>query len=361
MPRNPQLDELAEVGVVFPYAHDFLMPEHRRNYALAMDQLAEWASTGDVAFDAQPSLVSTGNAGVPALFTALVDPEVVRIALAPLAGAKIYGEEKKGDWTNDQMIFPVVEMTGNVSSYGDFNNNGQAGVNPQWVYRQSYFFQTVIQYGERELDRAGAAKINYASELQTSAANALNRFQDFTYHFGVAGLQNYGALNDPYLPAAMTPAIKANGGTRWIAANGTINANPNEVYSDVQALYVKLVNQTLGNIDMNTPMKLVTDPGSSVALTITNNFNVSVRDLLAKNFPNLTFETSPRYATTGGNVVQLIATSFDGAKTGFCAYPEKLRQHKLIPDLSSFKQKHTSGTWGTVIRYPLAVAQLLGV
>lgn len=367
MARNQEFDRLeAEFGIVFPHAQDFIQDGWKRGapgLALAMDAAQGWSQEGaPLGYDAQPALLTTAGAGIPALFTTMVDPEVVRVLLAPLAGADILGEAKRGTWIDDTIVFPMVEMTGEVSSYGDFNNNGRAGAVGTWPQRQSYHFQVIIEYGEREIERAGAGKLNWVTELKTSAANTLNRFQDLTYHFGVAGLQNYGLLNDPQLPAALTPATKAAGGTRWITVGGVINATANEVYSDVQSLYIQLVAQSAGVIDMNTPMTLVSSPTASVALTATNNFNVSVRDLLAKNFPNLKFKTSIRYATTGGQVIQLIADRVQGGgDTGFCAFTEKMREHNLVKDLSSFKQKETSGTWGAVIKYPVAIAQMLGV
>lgn len=43
--------------------------------------------------------------------------------------------------------FPVVESTGQVSSYGDYNNNGQVNANVNWVARESYLYQTITQWG----------------------------------------------------------------------------------------------------------------------------------------------------------------------------------------------------------------------
>ena len=40
----------------------------------------------------------------------------------------------------------------------------------------------------------------------------------------------------------------------------------------------------------------------------------------------------------GGNVVQLIAESFNGNKTGYCAFNEKMRDHMVVRDLSSYKR-----------------------
>jgi hypothetical protein len=266
-------------------------------------------------------------------------------------------------------MFPIVERTGEVSTYGDFNENGHAGVNTNWPQRQSYLFQVVKEWGERELERAGLARINWASEIDEAAAIQLMKYSNLTYFFGVAGLQNYGLLNDPNLSASLTPATKTYGGVKWIN-NGVVVATANEVYNDIQSIFLQLVNQSGGLIDQESQMTLAMSPSSAVALTATNSFNVSVADLLKKNFPNLKLETAVQYGAlsatntqgvAAGNLVQLIASNVEGQDTGYCAFNEKMRAHPVIRAMSSFKQKVTSGTWGAIIRQPFAIASMVGV
>lgn len=330
----------------------------------------EWRADFDLAMDAQPVLVTDPNSAIPAILTTTIDPDLIRVVLQPMAFASVLGEVKKGDWLTDTELFPVIEQTGEVSSYGDFNNNGRAGVNMNWPAFQSYLFQTTISYGERELGRAGLAKINYASELQTSAADILARYQNLTYGFGVSGLQNYGILNNPYLSAALTPATKAWGGTTWFD-NGAPAATANEVFNDIVAIYQQLISQNGGNVDAKTKTKLVLSPASALALQFTNSFGVNVEDLLKKNFPNMTVETVPQYGvqtaantqgySTAGNFVQIIADTIQGQKVVYAAYNEKMRSHKIVADLSAWKQKMTSGTWGVILRMPIGVASMIGV
>ena len=181
MKRNQDLALLEKhFGIVFPGAMDYLPDEYRHDYALAMD--------------AAGPLVTVSNSGIPSYMLNYVDPELVRVLTTPMQGAVILGESKKGDWTTLTATFPVVESTGEVSSYGDFNNNGRAGANANFPQRQSYHYQTMTEWGERELEMAGQAKINWASELNVASALVLNKFQDNSYFFGIAGLQNYGCL-----------------------------------------------------------------------------------------------------------------------------------------------------------------------
>ncbi|WP_454813775.1 hypothetical protein [Labrys neptuniae] len=346
--RNTEFARLERDWGIVLMAQDWMPDAFKRNF--------------QVAIDAQPTLaVGPGSSGVPAIYTTFIDPEVIRVLQAPNEGANILGERKEGDWTTQTAMFTVVENTGEVSSYGDQNNNGQSDANATFPQRQSYLYQTHIEYGELEEARMANAKLNWVSEKQMSAAATLSKFQDYTYHNGVSGLQNYGLLNDPALSAALSPATKAAGGVTWITAGGLINATANEVYADIQALFNKLVAQTMGRVKRKDALTLAMSPGSDVAMTATNSFGITVGDMLAKSFPNLKVKTSPRYATAAGNVVQLIADKFDGHDTGFCAFNEKSRDHAIVQTGSAWRQKKTAGTWGAIIRYPVAIAQMLGV
>lgn len=314
-----------------------------------------------LAMDAQPPLVTVSNAGIPSFLSTFVDPKIIEILVAPMKAAEIVGEEtKKGDWTTETAMFPVVESTGETSSYGDYAESGQAGANTNFPQRQSYHYQVITQWGERELEKAALAKIDWASRVNIASVLTLNKFQNRSYFFGVAGLQNYGLLNDPSLSASITPAIKAAGGVGWIV-NGKPNATALEVIADIQALYTQLQTQANGLVELDSKMTLAMSPVSEVALTFTTEFNVNVSDILKKNFPNMTVKTAPEYNTASGQLVQLIADEVEGQRTATTAFTEKLRAHPIKIELSSFKQKKSQGTWGTVIFRPIFIASLLGV
>lgn len=299
-----------------------------------------------LAMDAQPALTTVGNSGIPAWMLNYVDPKLIEVVLQPMKTAEIFGEVKKGDWTTETATFMTVEPTGEVSSYGDYNNNGVSGVNVNFPQRQSYHYQVFTRWGEREVARAGEAKIDYVSRVNEASVNALNRFQNKTYLFGVAGLQNYGILNDPSLPAS-TAAAKT-----WATSTGE------EVYESIRKLFQALLKQTAGKIDMQTPMLLVCSPTASVELTKTNQYNVNVADQLKKNFPNLRVETIPEYSAASGEVVQLIVEELDGQRTLECGFTEKMRAHNMVLEASSIKQKKSQGTWGAIIYRPFCIATM---
>ncbi len=308
--RNAIFDHYErEFGIYFPEAVEFAKDEWKRDWRIAMD--------------AQPSLITTPSSGIPAFLTTIVDPQILKILTAKNKAVEILGEVRKGDWTMETAMFPVIEHTGEISTYGDFNNNGRANANTNFPQRQSYLFQTIPEYGDRELDREGLAKINWASEVRESAVTVLNKFQNLVYFKGLAGLQNYGLQTDPSLPAPIAPSLKSWGGVGWW--NGNVQAaTPNEIYGDV----------------------------------------------LKKSFPKLRMVSAVQYGAVSaqnpqgiaaGELMQLIATKVEGQETGYCAFSEKLRAHPIVRDLSSFRQKLTQGVWGCVVRQPFAIAQMIGI
>lgn len=357
-------DHLEAAGIHLPGVRGYYSEAHKRNFRLAMDEV--------LGMDAQQlsgTLQTDPNSAVPAMLTTMIDPQVFKILFSPNKAAEIFGEVKKGNWLDETAMFPTVEHTGEVSSYGDFNENGRAGANTNWPQRQQYLFQTMKEYGERELERAGLARINWISEIDQAAATVLNKFSNFTYFFGVQGLQNFGLLNDPNLTAPIAPAPKTYGGTKWIV-NGVVKATATEIYADIQATFANLVVQAGGLIDSSAKMTLALSNQIEVALLTTNNFNVNVEDMLKKNFPNMTVKTAVQYGAltvanpqglAAGNLMQLIVDSVEGQGTGYCSFGEKMRAHPIIRATSSFKQKCTSGTWGAIVRQPFGISQMLGL
>jgi hypothetical protein len=358
---NAVKDVYAANGLILPGVR-MLIPDEMRHSMKSLNEMA---------MDAAGNLSTDPNAALPSLLTTAIDPDVIRIVFAPLQIAKILGGEKKaGDWLEETRIFPVVEETGEVSSYDDFSNFGRSGINFNYPQFQSYLFQTFISYGERETERAGLMRINYVGELTSAASGLLNRFGNLAYAFGIVGLQNYGIINNPFLSPFLSPALKAFGGTTWFN-NGSPAATANEVYNDFLAVVEQIISQTNGAVEKDDPMTAALSPQSMLAMAFTNSFGVSVADLLKKGFPNMKIMSAPQYgqktatnnqgASTVGNVFQIIVDRIDNQKIAYPAFNEKLRAHKLIPESSSWRQKMTSGVWGTITRMPVGIAGMIGV
>lgn len=338
---NRQLLE-SSAGIVFYNDMQFVTaPGAGKDYRLAMD--------------AQPGLITVSNSGIPSMLTNYIDPKVIEVLVSPMKAAEIIGETKKGDWLNDTLTFPMIEYTGEVSAYGDYSANGSSGANANYPQRQTFHYQTVTQYGEREIERAGLAKLDWVSKLNIASVLVLNKYQNLSYFFGISGLQIYGLLNDPRLVTPITPATKAAGGVLWSAGTAL------EIYQDVLNTFTQLQTQSNGLVDMTDEMALALSPTLAVNLNKLSQYNVNVRKSLADNFPNMTIIHAPEYATTGGQLMQMIVKSKEGQATAECVFTEKLRSHPVITAESSWRQKKSQGTAGAVIYRPFLIAQMLGM
>lgn len=347
---------LAESGVILSEVRSYAADGWGRDYTMAMD--------------AQPALMTTPSAGVPALLTTTIDPSVIRIIFAPNNAERIYGSVKKGSWIDDTILFPTIEQVGEVTSYGDYNTNGSSNVNMTFPARQNYLFQTREDFGDREIERAGLARINLVTEKDMAAATVMNKFMNYVSFYGVSGLQNYGAFNDPQLPAALTPAPKAAGGVTWFTAGGAPNATPNEVYNDFLTLWEKLVTQTAGTVTKQDELILAMSPSLEPALDFANSFGVMTVDLIKKGFPNLKIETAVQFGAlsagnpqgvAAGNYMQLFVRKIEGQDVIYTAFSEKMRTFPILRAESSWSKKVAGGTWGAILRFPLAFASMIGM
>ncbi len=344
MNRNPELALLERRGFVWPGAMDFQTPE-------LLERMAQ---------DAEPAIVTPANSGIPTYLNTYVDPQLIDVLFAPNRAVEICGAEvQKGSWVTPTAVFIQTESTGEVSSYGDFNQNGVTGVNPTFPVRQQYLYQTIINYGDREAEEYGLARINLANEKRKSAAIVLNKFQNTSYFSGVANLQNWGLLNDPSLSAALTPTAGAWGET----TSGT------QIYNDVKSVFFQLQTQLDGLIDEDARMTLSLSPTKSVYLrnvatvgsTTPTGIYSTARQLISDNFPNIRVVNAVQYTTGSGELMQLKVDELEGVRVAEPAYSEKMRAHRIVQETSSFNQKFSQGTWGTVIRRPLGIAQMLGI
>lgn len=313
-----------------------------------------------LAMDADPQPQLAANGGIPAIVSTFIDPTIVQTLFTPNRAVQILGrEEKKGAWAQDTFMIQRIEETGDTVAYDDYSNQGAVQVTSAWENRDVYRYQTMVTYGELEQERYGLAMLPYAAKKQQAAVNILNQDQNKFYFYGVAGLRNYGLLNDPELPAPISP-LSVDGNVLW-SAKAVV-----DIYNDILALYGDLVARTNGivgdGIDMASPLVLAMSPQISVYFKKSNEiFGNSVEKMVKDTFPNIRIEVAPQYNTSSGELIQMFVESAQGQEVGFMAYSEKLRSHPLVTDVSSYKQKYSGTTYGAVITQPFLFAQMLGV
>lgn len=336
-----QLDVMKQYGIIF----DTGSPIRGILANDSIDQLANDAA-----------MVTAANSGVPVEFTSYIDPMVIPILTATRGAREIFGEAKKGDWTTSYARFQTSEITGEVEAYSDYGQGGASDVNPTFPVRTQYIYQTNIRYGDREVDVASRARLQLAADKQRAAATVIDIASNKFALYGVAGLEIYGLLNDPNLPAAVSPLPNAASKTLWA------EKSTKEIYEDVLYLFGKMADRGAGHIDANTELVLATSPATQVQLGKATDFNISARQMLETYFPRIRFVALPELATaTSVTSILLVAPTIEGLPTAQIGFSEKFRAMRLIPESSSFHQKFVGSSYGTIIYRPFAIGKMTGV
>ena len=329
--------------------------------AISKEELRKAMREAGIVFDsakefiAEDAAITAPNVGVPTVLTTYVDPAIVRILTAPRNARKIFGERRKGDWTTSSAMFKAIEATGVTAPYADFSNAATSDVNVVYPERDNYVYQTTIRYGEREMAMLGKAAIELASEKQISAAEILDVAANKYYLFGVAGKRSYGLLNDPNLPSDISPETVRTSVVLW-SAKTTV-----EIYNDIIKIFGKLAEHSQGRISVDSDLVLACPPAVMVLLGKTTDYGKSVIDMLKNYFSRIDFVTLPELYANSTNSVLMCAREVDGAPVAELAFSEKMRAHQLIPELSSYKQKFSAGTYGAVVLRPFAIQIMSGV
>ena len=337
MNEREALRKMREKGFIFDGAKGFITKNN-------IDRLAH-----------DSALITPPNSGVPAVFTTYIDPKVVDILTAPTNAREIFGEVKKGDWTNSGSVFRAIEATGHSTPYTDFGNGATADVNVTYPYRENFLAQTHIRYGEQEMAVLGKAMVNLAAEKQRSAATVINIDSNKYYLYGVTGRNIYGLLNEPNLPASIAPATVNTNVTKWTGKT------TQQIYDDILLLASELFENSMGLIDQKSDLVLAVSPASNVLLGKATDYNVSVLDMLNKYFSNLSIVVLPELAASSGNTVILAARTLNGQKVAEYGYSEKMRALRVVSYSSWYEQKYVFGTYGAIVYRPFAIATMTGV
>lgn len=335
-----KLDHLREYGVHLPRGSEMLDEPTKTKLVSAMD--------------AAGPLVTLPNNGIPSMLTNYFDPRVIEVLFAPMNAELLYGAVQKGDWTTNTATFMVVESTGETATYGDYSENGMSSHNATFPDRQNYGFQTNTQWGDKQLDVAAKARLNYAQRQQIASALVLRKKENAIFLFGVAGLQNYGLMNDPSLITPVAPTTGAGGNT-WAQKTS------DEIYADFVLLWANAIAQGGGLINTKSEATVGIPNVVEQNLTKQNTYGQVLKDRLKLAYPNMTIETIPEFATSGGNLVQMIIKNVEGQPTGELAYAERMRAHGVVRHSSYFSEKKSGHAFGALIYYPNFISQMLGV
>ncbi len=306
---------------------------------------------GDSAFNMQ----TISNGGIPAAAAQVIDPMIIKQLFAPMVATQIYGEVKKGDWSATDVLFPRTEEGYEVVAYDDRSRAGSVHTQINWETRRQFRFQTMNEWGDLEQQRYGMAMIPYVAMKQAAGIEAINRFFNKSYMYGISGSANFGIINDPALPAALTPVTTSGGKIKWADKDAI------EIYNDFKKMFTDLAAKNQGLVQETSAMKLVVSPPDNSSLTALNALGTdTVISLIKKTYTNLTVVVVPEFATPAGGLVQLIAESLGGTPVGQCVYTEKMRALPIFVEHSQTSQKLAAGSLGAVIYRPSGITQMTG-
>jgi hypothetical protein len=269
---------------------------------------------GGVILDADtglPTGITNTNVGTPVELLTYIDPKVIEILFAPRNATKLFGEVIKGDWTTERRKYALSEIGGNVAPYGDFSENGQADINNEFMSQDYFRFQTMVRYGDFEVARTALAKIALIAGKQKAANLLISIMSNRIYMYGISGLDIYGILNHPLLPAYLTATTGAT-----TSATDWKDKTADEIFEDFLKLIADLISKSSSLIDATSKFKSGISTNLLAYLQKTNQFGISVTDLLKKNYPNLEIIPIPEFSTSAGEVVYIIAPDVAGETTG---------------------------------------------
>lgn len=311
------------------------------------------------------ALQTTPNVAYPASFFQYIDPQIVEILFGVTNANKIAPEVKQGTWADEFYTYTTEEAIGDVTAYSDRTENVTSEVNYEFQTREQARFETILQYGNLEVDKASQAKIALASRKQIAGANIIARKQNQFYLYGVSGKINYGLLNDPNLNASINPNTITIGGntyTTWAdkTANDASNAG-NHVFNDVLKLWSELSAKNGGNIDQNERIILAVSNNVVSYLSAPNQFGLTAMAMIKDNFPNLEVVQLPELSTQAGEQIKMIVPSLYGVDTVNLVYSDKFRAMQVVQTVSGYKQKLVGTSYGAVVKRASLIATMTGV
>lgn len=311
------------------------------------------------------ALQTTPNVAYPASFFQYIDPQIVEILFGVTNANRIAPEVKQGTWADEFYTYTTEEAIGDVTAYSDRTEQVTSEVNYEFQTREQARFETILQYGNLEVDKANQAKIALQSRKQIAGANIIARKQNQFYLYGVSGKINYGLLNDPNLNASINPNSITIGGstyTTWAdkISHDAQNAG-NHVFNDVLALWSELSAKNGGNVDQNERIILAVSNNVVSYLSAPNAFGLTAMAMIKDNFPNLEVVQLPELSTQAGEQIKLIVPSLYGVDTVNLVYSDKFRALQVVQTVSGYKQKLVGTSYGAVVKRSSLIATMMGV
>jgi hypothetical protein len=317
------------------------------------------------AMDAVQPSVTQGSIPIPVQFLQYFVPGFVYVETAARKIDDLVGMTIVGDYEDQQVVQPLMELLGSSVSYGDYTNVPFTDWNVNYVTRTVVRFEEGMMVGQLEAAQAARARIDSASMKRESASLQLEITRNLVGFFGFnnGANQTYGFLNDPGLPAYVTVPNGASASPLW--ANKTFL----EIQADINNAIVSLRTQSQDLIDpekVNITLAIATDAVDQ--LNKTSDFGISVKKWLNDTYPKIRVESAPQLnnANGGANVFYLYAEviddmSTDGGKVFDQWVPMKFKVVGVEQRAKGYVEDYSSALAGVVCKRPWAVVRRSGI
>ena len=311
--------------------------------------------------DATPNF-TPNNIGMPAGILSQVSVEVAETILAYRSGDEALGGRKKLlDWEQQDYYLPLVEKTGSVEAYSDYDDSLASGLNVTFGRTGHYVFSTSYNIGEREAMQLASANVgeNYYLEASLEAiAVELNRVAFSGFVNNNNSFLVHGLLNSPSL------ANYENSDKKFSEMT----------YQECVAFFAKAIaklrEQTGNNIQRGSKLRVVIASNAFDALALKfTDLGVDAVSALIDKFEKLGVEITitPAMELNSANasqdVIYFILENSQGglSDTTTLGYSEIGRMSNVVLGTTYKQQKVSAGTTGAVIYKPAYIVRYTNI
>lgn len=305
-------------------------------------------------------MVTSPSTMTPVQFLQYILPTPVRVVTAKRSIDELVGRNIVGKWSDEEIVTPIVEGSGNARPYGDDTTTPFSNFNINFEKRNVVRFEEGINVSVLEEERASELKINIASEKREAATKSLaielNRIGFYGYNNGEN--RTYGFLNDPELPAYITVATGASSSTNW--ADKTFL----EITNDIRTAFAQLRSKSGNLINPAVDATTLALPSDVVEyLTTVSEFGNSVMNWLKETYPNCRVVSAVELngANGGANVMYLFADKLEGQNVISQNVASVFRMLGVEKTMKGYSESYSNATSGVIVNIPAGVVRYTGV
>ena len=362
---------LADKGINIDYNARFMDYDHnqtvlakdgRINY-LSLDSKKTAAGLRNknnfIANDSNTAILAP-NVGFPLPALTLINPNIIPVLVSNNVTESLLPNEVSGTIATEKQVFTLKEFYGETQEYSDFSTPPESDVNYNYVVRDPYFFETHIQYGDRQVAKSTEAQVNLVADKQAAMALTISKRHEFINLYGVEGRAIHGFLNCPDFAEELTALnVTLTGGTKstkWDDKVKDAEGCATHISNDVMEMFSDIVSRTKNLVSRNDEFTLLIPPKDLVKLSAANGFGLSALTNLKTFLPNLEVIALPNLDTDNGEgrKIMLFPKSIASQRVGSIQVIEKLTMRDIVREAKRYIQCCRAGTFGTILEQPMA-------